>query len=794
MEATITIGYEEEEKPKMGMEKYSRVDNVDKSDLFDDPASSSGKRLMGTVVKAPLCGSSGEEGEDDGVKVPSIETVGTGNTLVYLAKDSMIPPKDLEKYKGFVRKLVDMEIYDEEQVDGKSKKGDLDHLYGRLAKEVEMPEVWELPSRWLMELLYTLAAMLAVLLAVDLKEYPIIRLSGWITFVQGIIYYFFLARRFVKDGKWEIFSGKSVKVLQSQPTKIVPSLPKFETAMMHLRREFKISPKKNQLLYLYRKMLESGDLPAPNPILEDLLVTRKMRSASGVIVIAVIMGPSQFSCSYNCSYCPNDPRYSRSYFHEEPTVARGAQNGFDAARQFWDRFHSYGVNGHMRGKIELIILGGTFSCYPPKYAEEFICGLYYAANTAYDNPLQRREMKGILEEQLLNETAPCSIIGVTVETRPDMITKYELRRLRKYGVTRIQMGVQHTDDEILRKNNRECTTAEVIRAMKLCKDECFKIDIHLMPDLPGSSPEKDREMFERVLSDPDLQADQWKIYPTNVLEFTEIKKWYDEGSYKPYAETRFREFLELMIDVMASIPAWIRVNRIQRDFPSKYIEGGNKVMHLRDVLDKELEKASLTSKDIRAMEVRGDTKNIDFARMVRCDYPAQDGQEIFLSFKSCTFGCTCHTFMEYVREFKIHTLVNQFQSRSKVKKPCFMGCNGEDTIYGFLRLRLSKSAGMEAFPDLRGMALIRELHVYGTVVPVYQKSSGKIQCQHYGFGKRLIREAERIAREEGYKGIAVISGVGVREYYRKLGYEIPTGDFNNHGNMMINRFSTSLVD
>jgi ELP3 family radical SAM enzyme/protein acetyltransferase len=230
--------------------------------------------------------------------------------------------------------------------------------------------------------------------------------------------------------------------------------------------------------------------------------------------------------------------------------------------------------------------------------------LFYAANTIFDDRTKLRSPKSLQEEVLLNENASCHIIGLTIETRPDKITKPELRRFRSYGVTRIQMGVQHTDDEILEKMNRECTQKEVIKAIKLAKDNGFKIDIHLMPDLPGASPEIDRKMFMEIIHNSDYQADQWKIYPTNVLEFTKIKEWYDNGSYKPYAETHFTEFLNLLKWVMLEIPPWIRVNRIQRDFPGNYIEGGNKITNLRQVLDNEIAKQCIQCKDIRSMEVK----------------------------------------------------------------------------------------------------------------------------------------------------------------------------------------------
>ena len=353
----------------------------------------------------------------------------------------------------------------------------------------------------------------------------------------------------------------------------------YNDTFNEVRKKYKFNPKKSQLYYIYRLEKYNNKIKG-NYDLEKHLVTKSMRSESGVLVISVIMPPDNFSCKFDCHYCPNDPRYSRSYFHEEPTVMRGARNNNDPYKQFYERALTYFINGHNLDKIELIILGGTFSSYDPNVSENFIKQLYYAANNIFEDQTKLRECLSIEEEIKINEFALCKIIGLTIETRPDTITKYELRRFRKYGVTRIQMGLQHTDDEILDKVNRQCSQKDIKRGIKLAKDNCFKVDIHIMPDLPGSSIEKDKKMFEEIIYGNDYQADQWKIYPTNVLEFTKIKEWYDQGKYKPYAESDFEGFLNLLIWVMTKIPPWIRVNRVQRDFPGNYIEGGNKLTNL----------------------------------------------------------------------------------------------------------------------------------------------------------------------------------------------------------------------
>jgi elongator complex protein 3 len=734
------------------MEKYANVDNLDKSTLYDDD-----------VHSKPICGSMTLSSN----KVEDIESIGgNGVQRIYVQQNSVIPEQLIENYRNYIIDLANANIYDIVKSSANEKRN-YHNLFGFSDKKLTI---------------FTAFFKLMIQMIVLYSTFFMFHIHPFVSYIYFTIH-IVIATTFITD-VIEEYGKKS----DEECDMFVPSEKKFTSVNLALRRKYKMTPKKSELLYMYRKLIASNMI-AKNEILEEFLVTRKMRSTSGVIVVSVIMPPDTFSCSYNCSYCPNDPRYSRSYYHGEPTVMRGKRHGFKAFEQFRERIHSYIMNGHDVDKIECIILGGTFSCYQPKVAEEFITGLYYAANTAFDDPSSLRIMKSIEEEQLINESTHCRIIGVTIETRPDKITKPELRRFRKYGVTRIQMGVQHTDDEVLEKNNRECTTARVKEALKLCKDECFKVDIHLMPDLPYSTPEKDELMFKTVLSDPALQADQWKIYPTCVLEFTEIKKWFDEGTYVPYAETNYEEFLRILTDVMKALPPWIRVNRVQRDFPSTYIEGGNKVANLRQVLDDKLAEASSSTQEIRTMEVRHNTDNIHRARLVRCDYDGQDGKEVFLSFKSCTCGLStgstkCAPYEHYKIKKYVHELLG-------LPIPDFYGCGKENVIYGFLRLRISEHSGETTFSDLQNKGLIRELHVYGNVVPVYSKNGDQqLKSQHYGFGKQLVANAERIVKQDAsfLNGMAVISGVGVRNYYRKLGYEIPTSDFNAHGNILIKHF------
>ena len=618
---------------------------------------------------------------------------------------------------------------------------------------------------------------------------------------------------------------------------------KYQKSMKFISKKYKINPKRNALSHLYRSKVFNGEIE-PKIELENFLITKKMRNQSGVIVVAVIMAPGQFSCAEDCHYCPNFPGISRSYIPDEPTVERGNRNRFDAYLQFTERITTYFINGHPLDKVEVIIKGGTFSCYPNSYKVEFMRDLYYAANTTFDD-MPKRERGSLAEEIKLNEDALVGIIGMTIETRPDYITKQEMQRLRSYGVTRVEMGVQHTDDKILKLVNRGHGIIDSKRAIKALKDNCFKVDIHLMPDLPGSSLEQDKEMFDIVLGNPDLQADQWKIYPTETTEYTKIKEWYDLSNrnvviiqrylrgyfcrklgkdapeikeftawdydrfkknyawyekvkpdpdmfvYIPYTENK-EKLIELAIYVKTKIHRFIRINRFVRDFPETLILGGNPVTNLRQVIHDRLKEHGKMCTCIRCREVKHDTRNLHKVRLTRQDFKSSDGDEVFLSYTSCPhdFCWRWVLFSIFAFIIKITSYLNIYVENDDIYKPSWYGCGKEDTIYGFLRLRLTKNSGTitkyskikpdvfhkyDAFPELKGCSLLRELHVYGEVVAHYDKKR-KYVPQHSGFGKKLIEEAERISRYYFYNKMAVISGIGVRNYYRKVGFELPEND------------------
>lgn len=492
--------------------------------------------------------------------------------------------------------------------------------------------------------------------------------------------------------------------------------------------------RKSELIAAYRILVREGSVQ-PSELVESMLLKKKGKSHSGVLVITVLMGPGKFSCPKNCHYCPDQPGIARSYLLREPGVLRGFRNGWDPIRQFNDRASALENNGHVVDKIELIILGGTFSFYPKDYARDFIAASFYAANIYYESA-PFRPMLSLEEEITLNETARCRIIGLTVETRPDYISKTELKRFRSLGVTRVQLGIQHLDDDVLERVNRECPTEKAKIGIQRLLNAGFKVDAHWMPDLPGSSYEKDLNMFKYLLGpeNTEFQVDQWKVYPTMTVPFTKIKEWYDQGLYKPYAEEENgQKMVNLLLYILENCPHKIRLNRIVRDIPNSYIMGGENRPNLRQLLEVEMAKRGTVCKDIRERECKGQQIKRSEAKIFMDSFETAGGTEYYLSIENPT----------------------------------------RTVMYGHLRLRLRSKEGLadNLFPALEGAALIRELHTYGKLVAVSENNTGK-EAQHVGVGKDLMRRAEEISAENGFRKVAVIAGVGVRGYYAKLGYSL----------------------
>ena len=498
---------------------------------------------------------------------------------------------------------------------------------------------------------------------------------------------------------------------------------------MKFQRKHKYCINKNMIRHVY--ISETGKR-APRS-----LIKKAARSQYGILNVCVftsahpeytdeegVRQKQDFSCKHNCYFCPSEPGQPRSYLKKEPGVARANDCEFDCVRQFHMRLSQYKGMGHFLDKIEFEVSGGTWSEYPREYQMEFIRDGYYAANT-YGKPT--RERLSLEEEIVLNETNDIHIIGLTIETRPDSITLSEISTFRMYNVTRVQMGVQHTDNKLLRKINRGHTIEDSMNAIRMLLDNGLKVDVHLMPMLPGATPSDDDAMFDRMLTDEHLQVDQWKVYPCSVVPWSVLESWYKTGKYKPYTN---EELFEVLSNMKHKVHNRIRLIRIVRDINDEYILGGCSVSHMRQLLQKKFKDIC---KCIRCRSVKDD--RIDPKYKLRIDrFRASDGVEFFISFVS----------------------------------------NDEKVLYGFCRLRLPSRGAPRLrdtqLPVLKDRALIRELHVYSTMTPV--KGEYTTNIQHRGFGKKLMQTAEEIASLNGYRSYAVISGVGVRNYYRKLGYRL----------------------
>ncbi len=403
----------------------------------------------------------------------------------------------------------------------------------------------------------------------------------------------------------------------------------------------------------------------------------------------------------------------KSYLANEPACMRAVLTKFDPYKQTRARLDSLEMTGHNTEKIELIVLGGTWSYYDKKYQEWFLKRCFDGCNG--------KASKDLKIAQKINEKARHRIIGLTLETRPDYITENEIEQLRWLGATRIELGVQSIYDDVLEYNHRGHDTQKTIEATKLLKNAGIKVTYHMMPGLPGSNFKKDVNMFKELFSNPNFQPDQLKIYPCVVLKNAPLYKLWRNQKYKPYNE---KQLLELLSEIKKNIPPYVRIVRIIRDIPSQSIVAGSKTSNLRQLLEQRKVKCSC----IRCREVRGSKFDVRSVKLIRRDYEASDGKEIFLSFE----------------EVKNNKLI------------------------AFLRLRLTNEWSL---PILKSCAIIRELHVYGQVVEISKRN--KNAQQHQSFGKRLMVEAEKIARDEfGNKKIAVIAGIGVRGYYKKLGYKL----------------------
>jgi len=533
----------------------------------------------------------------------------------------------------------------------------------------------------------------------------------------------------------------SLKVLLKDLLKEDLKHHSYDRIMVQLRRRYKISPTKRDLGLLYTKLHEENPTQYPwNPILADVLRTKSVRSDSGVLNVSIALPPNQFSCCYNCYFCPNEPGLPRSYLSNEDVFMRAKEVDFDTVGQIHSRLNTLKENGHPIDKIEIRVLGGTFSCYPRDLADIFIRDIYYGANIYLVD--EKRDRLSIEEEQYINTTSAVHIVGLGIETRPDRINEREVIRFRRYGVTRVEIGVQHTDDRLLKLVNRGHTLAHSKSAIKLLKDYGFKVEIHIMADLPGATPEGDMDCYRQILrDDPDLIPDYMKDYPCLDVSYTVIKQWKENGQWVPYAERTpdAKDLINVLVYRQQITPKWVRVNRVQRDFC--LIQDNTQVGYtsqsvkpnLGELIKTDAEKRGIYCQCIRCREVRQQAFDPHEITYVVESFLSSGGQEYFIS--------------------------------AEVARP------HRHLLLGFIRLRLSDALYNSVIHELKGKtAMIRELHVYGRLKKVgHNQTEG---AQHLGIGHHLLEMAEHIAKDAGYERIAVISGIGVRNYYHKYEYHL----------------------
>ncbi len=489
------------------------------------------------------------------------------------------------------------------------------------------------------------------------------------------------------------------------------------------------------LVAAYHEMVQNHEIKADARLLERLRM-KPMRTLSGVTTVTVLTKP--YPCPGKCIFCPTDVRMPKSYLADEPGAMRGLEHDFDPYKQVKSRIQALDSLGHPTDKIELLILGGTWSSYRRDYQEWFVKRCFDAMNAPLVHSLRSGHSPqirlgriwgetegGKLEEaHALNESAPHRNVGLVIETRPDEITPDEIRWLRHLGVTKVQMGAQSFDDHILDLNKRGHDVERTRRATALLRAAGFKIVLHWMPNLLSATPESDREDFARMWQG--FCPDEIKIYPNQLLANAELYEYWKRGEFIPYTT---EQLIDLIADVKTTIPRYCRVNRVVRDIPSTNVVEGNRRTSLRQDVHNEMKRRGTHCDCIRCREVRG--KPVDPALLKLDDlvYHADYAEEHFISYVT-----------------------------------------PDDKLAGFIRLSLpSKVAPQTQLNDLDGAALIREVHVYGQSLPVGAEKIGA--AQHAGLGTNLLQEAERIAKENGFKKMAVISAIGTREYYLERGFE-----------------------
>lgn len=468
---------------------------------------------------------------------------------------------------------------------------------------------------------------------------------------------------------------------------------------------------------------------------------RAVRTLSGVTIVTSLVKP--YPCPGECTYCPLDERMPKSYLSEEPAAMRALMLHFDPFEQMARRIEALENNGHPTDKIEFIVKGGTWNSYPLAYQYWFIlrsfeaCNTYGKKNPKYTKLTETSSLEKLKAElykqQRLNEGAKHRIIGLTLETRPDCINKHTIWQMREQGCTRLELGIQHTDDHVLELTKRGHTTERSREATELLRNYGYKVDFHLMPQLPGATPKMDLEMMESIFTDPGFKPDMIKIYPCTVVKGSELYDLFMQGKYKAYPT---RDLIDIIKTFKSHLPRYSRVSRLIRDIPGQYIEEGNKVTNLRQVIEMEMKKDGTTCKCLRCREIGH--VNTD-------GWTAKQLEPVL-----------------FIDEYETRGGIEYFISYEDKKR---------QVVFAFCRLRVVTVPVIHPNKKLNSYgAYIRELHTYGQLVRIGKQQ--KESTQHKGLGHKLVVQAEKIVKKAKVDKLAVISGVGVRGYYRKWGYKL----------------------
>ncbi|MGJ3237503.1 MAG: elongator complex protein 3 [Anaerolineae bacterium] len=579
---------------------------------------------------------------------------------------------------------------------------------------------------------------------------------------------------------------KEIIAMPTRPTgnelsALLRRYPRKDDRSMHSR---------TQLVQAYRQFAGQDGLPPYDEEQMFKLRRKPMRTISGVTPVTVLTKP--FPCPGECIFCPNDVRMPKSYLSDEPGAQRAEQNSFDPYLQTYVRLQTYHNMGHPVDKIEVIILGGTWSFYPETYQIWFTKRIFdalhdfgkgidnreavwdalkqdsqlhpenntsnvtiagVALDKTYNQVVQniyQQEMRrskelvkeiaqGTIERSPLdeyatwdelehahreNETAECRVVGLVIETRPDHINEAEVLRIRRLGCTKVQIGFQSLNDDVLKANRRGHRVDATRRAVTLLRQAGFKIHAHWMPNLYGSTPELDIADYRKMFADPDFRPDELKVYPCSLIESAELMQYYQRGDWQPYSHD---ELLDVLTETFKETPEYCRLTRVIRDIPSTDIVEGNQLTNFRQIVSQELSKRGERSMDIRAREIRYKTVQRDELSLDELWYRSGMSDEVFLQF-----------------------------------------ITEDRQIAGFLRLCLPDHDQPAIHEELEGVAIIREIHVYGQSLGIGDDKSGI--AQHSGLGKQLIERAVELASARGYAQMAVISAIGTREYYRKRGF------------------------